>query len=291
MTMLSSMVLAVMFASALQAAGRADTRALRVDVDARAFQPGELIVFTIEVPAVVATAVTVRVFGRDVAAVPQNGHAWTALVGIDLGAKPGAVTATVTAHTAGGPLSTRHRFAVSPKRFPTRRLRVAPTFVEPPDEVLPRIERERARVSDIFSTPASGALWTGRFLRPVPHPVNSAFGRRSVFNGRRLSPHTGIDFRSPEGTPIAAPNAGAVRLAEHLYFAGNTVIVDHGLGLFSLFAHLSEFRVKEGDTVAAGDVVGLVGATGRVTGPHLHWAVRVGGARIDPLALLDLLGK
>ena len=128
-------------------------------------------------------------------------------------------------------------------------------------------------------------------MRPVPDEANSAFGTRSILNGEPRSPHGGADFISPTGTPIKAPNAGRVVLAEDLYYTGNTVVLDHGLTLFSLFAHLSESNVKVGDTVAAGDVVGKVGATGRVTGPHLHWTVRINGARIDPLSLLAVMSE
>jgi murein DD-endopeptidase MepM/ murein hydrolase activator NlpD len=111
-----------------------------------------------------------------------------------------------------------------------------------------------------------------------------------VFNGQSRGSHSGADFLSPAGTPVKAPNAGRVVLARDLYYTGNTVIIDHGLGLFSLLAHLSQIDVKAGDTVAAGDVIGKVGATGRVTGPHLHWTVRDNNARVDPLSLLYVLG-
>jgi murein DD-endopeptidase MepM/ murein hydrolase activator NlpD len=133
-------------------------------------------------------------------------------------------------------------------------------------------------------------LWKGPFVRPVPQPANSAFGTRSVFNGLPRNAHGGADFLSPAGTPILAPNAGRIVVARALYFSGNTVVIDHGLGVFSMLAHLSAFDVHEGDRVVAGDRVGRVGATGRVTGPHLHWAVRANGARVDPLSVLDVLG-
>jgi murein DD-endopeptidase MepM/ murein hydrolase activator NlpD len=126
---------------------------------------------------------------------------------------------------------------------------------------------------------------------PVPSTVASHFGARSSFNGQARSPHSGADFPSPTGAPIAAPNAGRVVLARDLYFSGNTVILDHGLGLFSLLAHLSVIAVHEGDRVATGQEIGKVGATGRVTGPHLHWGVRAGGARVDPLGVLTVLGR
>jgi murein DD-endopeptidase MepM/ murein hydrolase activator NlpD len=124
----------------------------------------------------------------------------------------------------------------------------------------------------------------------VPQPANSAFGTRSVFNGEPRSPHAGTDFLSPAGTRIKAPNAGRVMIARELFFSGNTVVIDHGLGLFSLLAHLSRIDVHEGDLVERGALVGLVGATGRVTGPHLHWAVRAGDARVSALSLLALAG-
>jgi murein DD-endopeptidase MepM/ murein hydrolase activator NlpD len=123
----------------------------------------------------------------------------------------------------------------------------------------------------------------------VTGPATSNFGSRSIFNGQPRAPHAGIDYRGAVGTPIVAPNAGRVVLAEDLFLTGNTVVVDHGLGLYSLFAHMSRLDVKAGDDVATGTPVGLVGATGRVTGPHLHWSVRLGAARVDPAALL-LLG-
>ena len=128
-------------------------------------------------------------------------------------------------------------------------------------------------------------------MRPVPDEANSSFGTRSIYNGEARSPHGGTDFLSPTGRPIKAPNAGRVVLAGQLYFTGGTVVIDHGLGVFSLFAHLSAVGVSEGDVVKTGDVVGEVGATGRVTGPHLHWTARVGGARVDPLSLLAVMGS
>lgn len=262
---------------------------LAIATTARAMQPGELVVFRITPPAH-TTRVVVTAFGRTSTAIHVEDGTWRALVGVDLDAKPGVIPTSVTATTGAGAVTVAHDLTIVPKHFPTRRLTVNPALVDPPPEALDRIKRETARTNGIYKSPASDALWSGVFTRPVLDAANSRFGSRSIFNGRRSSPHTGADFLSGTGTPIKAPNHGRVRLAEALYFSGNTVIIDHGLGLFSLFAHLSAFTVKEGDQVATGDVLGLVGATGRVTGPHLHWAVRVNGARIDPLSLLDVLG-
>jgi murein DD-endopeptidase MepM/ murein hydrolase activator NlpD len=263
---------------------------VRVETSARAMQPGELVVFTVTAPPD-ATAVSISAAGAVIPAVHGPAGAWRALVGLDLALSPGPFPTTITTHTRGGVITTEHSLTVTPKQFPTRRLTVNPALVDPPASELERIKREAARTNEIYASPAPDALWTGRFVRPVAAQANSRFGSRSIFNGgQRSSPHTGADFLSGAGSPIKAPNAGRVRLAENLYFSGNTVIIDHGQGLFSLFAHLSAFDVHEGDSVAAGDVVGLVGATGRVTGPHLHWAVRANGARIDPLSLLAVLG-
>src|SRR4029077_14847314 len=173
---------------------------------------------------------------------------------------------------------------------PTRRLTVDESFVNPPPSEQARIEQEAKLLNDVYHAPAAERLWTTPFVRPVAEAANSRFGTRSIFNGVPRNPHGGADFLSAGGTAIHAPNAGRVVVARPLYFSGNTVIIDHGLGLFSLLAHLSAFEVHEGDSVTAGQRLGLVGATGRVTGPHLHWAVRASGARVDPLSVLSLLG-
>ena len=131
--------------------------------------------------------------------------------------------------------------------------------------------------------------WRVGFTRPVPGPANSSFGTRSVFNGQPRSPHAGTDFLSGTGTPVLAPAGGRVVCARELFFTGNTVVIDHGLGVFSMLAHMSRLDVREGQVVDEGEGVGLVGATGRVTGPHLHWALRVGSARVDPLSALAIL--
>jgi murein DD-endopeptidase MepM/ murein hydrolase activator NlpD len=120
--------------------------------------------------------------------------------------------------------------------------------------------------------------------------VISAFGVRSVYNGQPRAPHRGIDFRGATGTPVQAPARGVVVLAEDLYFSGSTVILDHGLGVFSMLCHLSRIDVRQGALVVRGDVLGAIGSTGRVTGPHLHWTLRIGAASVDPLSVLDVAG-
>lgn len=261
-----------------------------IDLRARTFQPGEAVVVTLTVPPP-AVDVRVRVFDRTVAAFPLEGGQWRALVGIDLDQRAGAYALEAQAIEGQHVRTATRRLTVQRRTFPTRVLQVAPDFVNPPKDVQARIDADRQFTQAVYSQSATTRLWTSPFVRPVPQAANSRFGTRSVFNGERRSPHAGTDFLSPTGTPIHAPNAGRVVAARDLYFTGNTVIIDHGLGVFSLFAHLSKLDATEGQSVAPGDVVGLVGATGRVTGPHLHWAMAVAGARVDPLSLLALLGR
>lgn len=259
--------------------------AIEVTERARAVQPGELVLLTITTARPV-DAVRVRAFNADHRPFRVDDRTWRVLVGLDLDVKPGSHTVAITA----GAASATHVLVVKPKAFPTRRLTVDEAFVNPPPEVTRRIEEEAARLAQVWKSSPPERLWTESFVRPVPQPANSRFGSRSILNGQPRSPHGGADFASPAGTPIRAPNAGRVVIAGDLYYTGGTVVVDHGLGLVSLFAHMSRIDVREGQQVDRGAVVGAVGATGRVTGPHLHWTLRADGARVDPLSLLAVLG-
>jgi murein DD-endopeptidase MepM/ murein hydrolase activator NlpD len=272
-------------------AATATAAQLEVTAKSRAVQPGEIVVLTVTAP-VDLDRVRVRAFGQDVAVFPASSSGrttWEALVGIDLDVKPGTYPVAIDADA--GTRHTTYSLIVAAKRFPTRRLTVDESFVNPPPSEQARIEREAKLLNDVYHAPAPERLWSEPFVRPVTEPANSRFGTRSIFNGVPRNPHGGADFLSPSGTPVHAPNAGRVVVARELYFSGNTVVIDHGLGLFSMLAHLSAIDVREGDSVDAAQVVGRVGATGRVTGPHLHWAVRASGARVDPLAVLAMLGE
>jgi murein DD-endopeptidase MepM/ murein hydrolase activator NlpD len=261
---------------------------IQIAARSRSLQPGELVVLSITL-AGAAEHLRVRAFDRDAAVYRDGDRTWRALVGIDLDVKPGTYPIAVEADE--GAARTTYQLVVKPRLFRTRRLTVNEAFVTPPPSEQARIERDAALLASTWNASAAERLWTAPFIRPVPQEANSAFGTRSIFNGKPRNAHGGADFLSPAGTPIHAPNAGRIAVARDLYFSGNTVIIDHGMGLFSMLAHLSAIDVHEGDRVAAGQILGLVGATGRVTGPHLHWAVRAGGARVDPLSLLALLGK
>jgi murein DD-endopeptidase MepM/ murein hydrolase activator NlpD len=253
---------------------------------ARSLQPGELVVLTLTTTRP-TDSLRVRAFGRDIPAFRVGSLTWRVLIGIDVDVAPGTYQVAIQARPD---IDTTHSLIVRSKRFPTRVLRVDDAFVNPPTDVRDRIARETNDLARLWSQSAAERAWTGPFVPPVPDPVVSQFGTRSIFNGQRRNPHGGVDFLSMTGTPVKAPGAGRIVLARDLYFSGDTVVIDHGLGLFSLLAHLSAIDTHEGDTVSAGQRVGRVGATGRVTGPHLHWAVRVGDARVDPLSVLAVLG-
>ena len=264
--------------------------ALEVSHRARAIHPGEVVVLEVRAPAPPAE-VSATAFGHEIRFFQDaSDGVWRGLVGIDLTTEPGSYEVTVRAFTAGGGRAEIvYALDVAPKDFPTRHLKVAPSFVNPPPEVVERILREQEETAAIFRGASPERLWRGGFARPVPGKSTSSFGRRSVYNGEPRSPHSGADFRAGKGVAIKAPNAANVALTGDLYFSGKVVILDHGWGLYSYFAHLSAIDVVEGDVVQRGDVVGRVGATGRVTGPHLHWTVRLNDARVDPLALMELL--
>jgi murein DD-endopeptidase MepM/ murein hydrolase activator NlpD len=188
----------------------------------------------------------------------------------------------------GSPHPASWKFRVAPGNFPQQKLSVNPAYVEPPESEKERIARDREKVAAVWAAMPTPRVWDRAFVLPVEATPRENFGARRVFNGKTQSRHAGADLVAAEGSPIRAPAPGTVRLAEDLYFSGGTVIVDHGGDLFTTYFHMSRIDVKPGDRVAPGDVLGAVGATGRVTGPHLHWGARLNGARVNPLGLLKL---
>jgi len=261
---------------------------LVVTHEARAVAPGEMLLLTITGPAQ-TSAVEVTAFGRPAPSFSGGvTGTWYALIGIDLDAVPGNYDVVIVARGSGPPLSGVHRLVVSPRAFGVRRLTVDPRFVTPPASALGRIEREQKRLAEVLAVVSPQRLWRGRFVAPVDGAPASNFGQRSVFNGQPRGSHRGTDFASPSGAQVRAPGAGRVVMAEDLYYSGNTVLIDHGLGLFSLLGHLSRIDVRVGSVVDQGAGVGAVGSTGRATGPHLHWTLRLGSAAVDPLSLLSL---
>jgi murein DD-endopeptidase MepM/ murein hydrolase activator NlpD len=214
-----------------------------------------------------------------------------AYLGVDLEQAPSPGTFTLTAKLQSGEsVSCSADVTVKVGHFAIEKLAVDQKFVEPNPEDAARAEKEGERLHAIYATRTAEKLWDGNFRFPLAGSRRgSNFGSRRVLNGEARSPHSGLDIHAATGTPVHAAQRGRVVLAEELYFAGNAVVLDHGMGIYTFYCHLSKINVKEGDLVEAGALIGLVGATGRVTGPHLHWGLEVNESRVNPLQILPPL--
>lgn len=219
-----------------------------------------------------------------------GGRVEHALLGVDLERAPGAYELSISGTAANGePLTCSAGVDVTAGKFAIERLKVAPGFVELSPQDQARAVKESERLHAILAHVTPEKLWSGRFRFPLAgKPRGHNFGRRRVLNGEPRSPHTGLDVPAPAGIPIHAAQAGRVVAAENWFFSGNTVILDHGLGVYTFYGHMKRLNVKEGEQVKAGAILGLVGATGRVTGPHLHWGLIVDGSRVNPLGIIRL---
>jgi murein DD-endopeptidase MepM/ murein hydrolase activator NlpD len=212
---------------------------------------------------------------------------WTTILGIDLDAEPGEHRAEAVVTMDDGRVDRREiTVNVLAKKFPTSQLNVDERFIELSKANLDRANRESKEAEAIYRRITTDVVPEEPFTVPIPGGTGTNFGERRIFNGEPRAPHSGADLRATTGTPVHATNRGRVVLAKVLFFTGNTVILDHGLGIYSLYAHLSRIDVKRGEIVKNGQIVGLAGATGRVTAPHLHWGMRVQGARVDPFSLV-----
>jgi murein DD-endopeptidase MepM/ murein hydrolase activator NlpD len=216
---------------------------------------------------------------------------WFAFAGVSIETAPGKYTLELTGtRSAGAPLTFSRTFPVARAKYPRIKveLSVEKKFTEPTPEQQEQIAEGQKIKQDYLNRVTADRQWSGKFAAPADAQISDVFGSQRIFNGVAQSPHQGLDFRVPTGTPVAAMNDGTVLLARPLYFEGNFVVLDHGQGLLTLYLHLSEFKVKEGDVVKRGDIIGLSGGTGRATGPHLHVAVRWQGTYLDPARLMQL---
>jgi len=216
---------------------------------------------------------------------------WFSLAGISIETAPGTYTLEVTAEPVDTKtLKVTHAFAVARAHYPQIKveLTVEKKFTEPTPEQQEQIAEGVKVKQDYLSRLTPTREWDGNFTAPADAAISDVFGSQRIFNGKAQSPHQGLDFRVPTGTPVAAMNSGTVLLARFLYYEGGFVVIDHGQGFLTLYLHLSEFKVKEGDPVKRGQIVGLSGGTGRATGPHLHVAVRWQGTYLDPARLMQL---
>ena len=254
-----------------------------LELQFRSLQPGEVLFVSLPDPSGVRRAVVVF---RDREYVLTSALRF-AFIGLDLGLEPGSYPMTVTFEGMnGGREAVRRDIVVEAKEFPRKKLWVKEDFALPPKEVEERIRREAELVAWVYGIITPRWLGDGAFFQPNEGKVFPNFGQRRIYNDAPRSTHAGVDIAAPQGDPIRAANAGKVVLASHLYLSGNAVIIDHGLGVFSFYGHMSKLLVKRGQAVGKGDIIGKCGTTGRSTGPHLHWAVRVFDSRVDPFSLL-----
>jgi hypothetical protein len=222
-------------------------------------------------------------------AVGEQKGTYEGLIGIDVNTRPATYPMKIVGTDEGSgvylsPLS----FKVEKVDFGVQKLSLPSSMVDLDTKTLERVNQEARQLKTLLQTSRGERLWRGTFIRPVEGELSGAFGLSRIINGKPRGQHTGIDLRAEEGTPVLACNSGMIVLVDQLFFSGKSVILDHGWGLFSMYFHLSETRVNEGDRVNKGAMLGRVGSTGRSTEPHLHWGIRMNGARVDPLSLLNI---
>jgi murein DD-endopeptidase MepM/ murein hydrolase activator NlpD len=227
--------------------------------------------------------------GQSLAFFPY-GDGYAALAGLDLETKPGKIPWRVgVVDGQGKPIKASGVIRVKPRKFPVQRLTLPKEMVELDPPTLARAEEESKRLKTLFETATPERRWRGRFTRPVGGTEEgTGFGAKRIINGLPRAPHSGADFSADAGTPVVAANSGTVALVAEMFFPGRLVILDHGLGLYTLYFHLQEVQVESGQKVERGEIIGAVGSTGRATGPHLHFGAHLRRARIDPTALLSL---
>jgi murein DD-endopeptidase MepM/ murein hydrolase activator NlpD len=249
----------------------------------RSLQPGEALLATLK-EGVAVTRVTLTL-GDQVRVLDP-----IALLGIDLGKKPGVVSLKAKIELQDGTTAFREMpLTIEAKAFPSTRLQVPPAMTNPPNELLETIRRESELVAEVLGRVSPDWLAAGPFQSPLPafEPFPN-FGQQRLYNKAVASVHSGVDIAAPRGTEAVAPNSGRVVLASRLYYSGWTVIIDHGRGVFTYCCHFDELLVKRGDLIRKGQSIAKVGSTGRSTGPHLHWSVRILSVRVDPFSLVAL---
>ncbi len=281
-------------AAAAPAAGRADPdpAALRIALTPDEPQTGDAVLVEVECRSGTSCPADMRLFWSEQEILlfphPLRGPSFRAgLLAVPLSARPGEALLEAFRTPSERGRGFRFPFRIRPGSFAEEALRVDPRHVRPSAKDLERIRREREELERIYAAGAPGPLWQGGFSAPVPGEVSGAFGTRRLFNGELVSRHNGVDFRAASGDPVAAAGSGVVRLGKELFYSGNAVIVDHGAGIFTSYSHLSRIEVTPGQRVARNEILGRVGATGRATGPHLHWGVKLNGVSVNPIAFLQ----
>jgi hypothetical protein len=276
---------ALLFASVLDAQGA------RLTASTASPAPGAIVRLTLNAPGRDSiVAIRGSMSGEALHFVRNGTGAWRSFAGVPIDATDSIIARAYVERSSGAVDTLRARLLVPKVRVASSRLSVAPQFSAPMDSALSaRVARENARAREVgrrsHETPQ---LWRSAFLRPRSSEITSPFGSGRVFNGAVTSRHLGVDFNGAIGAEVRAANRGVVALVDTFFLAGRLIYLDHGLGVVTAYFHLSETLVAEGDTVARGELIGRVGNSGRVTGPHLHWAARYGALSVNPLDLVRL---
>lgn len=215
-------------------------------------------------------------------------ESWSGFISADLHQETGLHDCMIRELSSG--FQERYPIRIRLKDYGVRRLKLPKTKVELDAHSLKRVKNEAAVIHSLWPAGDISPKWKGQFLMPVDGDIVGTFGRKSIINHLHKSPHTGVDLAGKKGDPVVAINSGRVLLVADHFFSGKSVYVNHGGGIISMYSHLDKILVSKGDDIQKGEVVGLLGATGRVTGPHLHWGVRINGNRINPLTLIELSG-
>ena len=281
-------ILVLVFTSVVRAVAAEPAALSKVAWQPQLLVNGTVCLFTVRVGGT-PQKVTATWLGRDLAFSPGSGATWFSLAGVAYETKPGTYDLVLeTTMRDGRVLRQVQPVTVRAAKYKSSRLTVPQKYVTPDEETLKRIQAENEIKHEAFSHFLPSPEWSGSFVAPVSTEVSEAYGTSRAFNGKLASVHRGLDFHAPMGTPVHASNDGEVVLARELFYEGNCIVIDHGLGFMTMYMHLSEFKVKEGDKVEKGQVIALSGDTGRATGPHLHMSVRWNGEYLDPAKLLAL---
>lgn len=226
--------------------------------------------------------------GKEIAFYPhEDGRGYEALMGVDLECPAGIYRLNITVEKGSSVSSRMFQIEVVKAFFGVQKITLPRELVHLDPDSLKRVNEEKRRIEALWAVRTENRRWQGEFLAPVEGRINSLFGVRRILNGQRRGRHNGIDIKAPRGKKVLCANGGRVVVVDEFFFGGKTVVVDHGQQLFSFYMHLDRFAVRMNQEVRKGNLIGTVGATGRATGPHLHWGVYLNGARVDPLSLME----
>jgi murein DD-endopeptidase MepM/ murein hydrolase activator NlpD len=260
---------------------------LKAEVSSAEVKEGGIVLITVESDSALKAEELEAAFdGKDIPfyELPEANH-YGAVFGVNHDLKPGPAELAIHTGAKKGALTIN----VLDGDFSSESLKVQAKQVNPPKKAMKGILREQHEVGQIYKTLTREKRWDGPFKLPIDSPITSPFGTKRMYNGEQRNYHPGMDLKAPKGTPIHAPAAGKVMMAKKLYFTGNTVILDHGYGVITVYAHMSKLKVKVGRVVKAGDLLGLSGKTGRASGPHLHWQAVIGAVKVNPLELTKVM--